>query len=131
MRVLLDSHVVIDRLRGAETRHARLQGLLATASTTWVSVATIWEIAIKARLGKLDPGVPIAAIEKALQRSGVGILPITATHATTALERDPDTNDPFDRLLPAICQSEGMRLATADRALVGHPLALDSKGAIA
>jgi PIN domain nuclease of toxin-antitoxin system len=58
------------------------------------------------------------------------MLLVLTKHAIAGLEHVPPTRDPFDRLLLAICQVEGMRLATAERALLGHPLALDTKGAI-
>jgi PIN domain nuclease of toxin-antitoxin system len=48
-------------------------------------------------------------------------------HAVEALEELPPTRDPFDRLLLAQCQVEGMRLVTLDRALARHPLAWREK----
>jgi PIN domain nuclease of toxin-antitoxin system len=123
VRILLDTHLVIDLLRGLRSRHP---GLPEAVDSLHVSVASLWEIAIKARLGKLDPGVPLDALPVALERSGVQILPVVTEHALARLDRAPPTKDPFDRLLLVICQVEGLRLATIDRALVEHPLALDT-----
>lgn len=55
--------------------------------------------------------------------TGLTILPIDIPHVITAAEPEPDTRDPFDRLLLAQCQVEGLQLVTIDRALVGHRLA--------
>jgi PIN domain nuclease of toxin-antitoxin system len=45
------------------------------------------------------------------------------SHALASVEPEPATRDPFDRMLVAQCQIEGLRLLTIDRALVSHPLA--------
>ena len=88
-----------------------------------VSVASLWEIAIKTRLGKLDPGVPVEHMQFNLQQAGLTILPIKVEHVLTVAEPQPPTRDPFDRLLLAQAQVEGLQLVTIDRALIDHPLA--------
>ena len=54
---------------------------------------------------------------------GYALLPIIAAHTVSEVDPWPDTNDPFDRLLLAVCRVEGLRLVTRDRRLAGHPLA--------
>jgi PIN domain nuclease of toxin-antitoxin system len=93
------------------------------SETLIASIATIWEIAIKYRLGKLNLNVPPARIEERLEGFGCMLLPVTGQHAVAEVEPWPGTNDPFDRLLLAVCQVEGFRFVTRDRKLVGHPLA--------
>ena len=90
----------------------------------FVSVTSLWEAAIKTRPGTLDPGMPLEDIAGFLEATGIQMLPVAAAHVVATLDPEPGTRDPFDRLLLAQCQVEGMRLATVDRALVGHPLAL-------
>jgi PIN domain nuclease of toxin-antitoxin system len=89
-----------------------------------VSAASLWETAIKTRLGKLDPGMPLSDIAGYLEAVGLSILAVEARHALATADPEPPTRDPFDRLLLAQCQVEGLRLATIDRALLDHPLAL-------
>lgn len=122
MRLLLDTHVVLALLRKtAAAQFPEISRRLADPQTTAViSVASLWETAIKTRLGKLDPGLPLDEIADYLEASGFSILPITARHAVVAA----DPRDPFDRLLLAQCQVEGMQLVTVDRVLLQHPLAL-------
>lgn len=60
---------------------------------------------------------------------GLAILPIETSHGIAAPDAEPDTRDPFDRLLLAQCQIEGLRLVTSDRALLSHPLAVKVKPA--
>lgn len=126
MRVLLDTQVALAILRrGLAKRYPELARRLADPMTAgFVSVASLWETAIKARLGKLDPGMPLRDIVGYLEAVGLAILPIEAGHVIAVADPEPETRDPFDRLLLAQCQVEHLRLATVDRSLLGHPLAL-------
>jgi PIN domain nuclease of toxin-antitoxin system len=126
MRILLDTHVALALLRRSLTaHHPELARRLADPMAAgYVSVASLWEMAIKSRLGKLDPGMPLQDMPGYLEAVGLSILPIEAGHVIVASSPEPDTRDPFDRLLLAQCQVENLRLATVDRALVRHPLAL-------
>lgn len=88
-----------------------------------VSTASLWEIAIKARLGKLEPGMPLSVLPRAIAAMGFAVLPITAPHVLADLTPLPGTRDPFDRLLLAQCIVEDRRLVTLDHALADHPFA--------
>jgi PIN domain nuclease of toxin-antitoxin system len=55
---------------------------------------------------------------------GIVIVPVDEHHALATVEPEPKTCDPFDRMLLAQCQIEGLRLVTTDRALVSHPAAV-------
>ena len=118
MAVLLDSHFVLELLDSDRATHPDWgdQGVA-------VSVASLWELAIKVRQGKLDPGIPVTDIEQGLLELGCSLLAVNAAHAVAEVDPWPDTNDPFDRLLLAVCQVENLRLVTRDRKLAGHPLA--------
>ncbi|MBY5838140.1 type II toxin-antitoxin system VapC family toxin [Rhizobium leguminosarum] len=126
MRVLLDTHMIIAIVQRKLTdRFPDVQRVLLHAETEgFVSVASLWEIAIKTRLGKLQPGLTLDVIPAYLQGTGLTILPIDIAHVITAADPEPETRDPFDRLLLAQCKVEGLQLATVDRLLVDHPLAL-------
>ncbi|HTQ15346.1 MAG TPA: type II toxin-antitoxin system VapC family toxin [Rhizomicrobium sp.] len=124
MRLLLDSNIVVPLTRKETHGLGAKFNLLLNASTNeiFVSVASLWEIAIKTRLGKLDPGIPLADIPAYFASGGFMVIAVEATHATEDLAIQPNTRDPFDRLLLAQCQVENMRLVTTDRALASHPL---------
>ena len=124
MRLLLDTHIVLaisERRRFAK----RIDSVSVTsgANDCHVSVATLWEIAIKERIGKLRPAVAASDLATFLEIAGIGILDINRHHAIESVTPEPFTNDPFDRMLLAQCKVEGLRLVTFDRALVVHPLA--------
>lgn len=126
MKLLLDTHIVLAFLRREfDSQFPAFHKFFSGATISgFVSVASLWEIAIKSRLGKLDPGMPLDQMPVMLQASDLKILPIDIPHVITAAEPEPETRDPFDRLLLAQCQAEGLLLVTVDRALVHHPLAL-------
>lgn len=118
MAVLVDTHILLDLLGAGESADPEW-----TEQAVFVSVASLWEVAIKVRQGKLKTAVPVTEIEESLAELGGTWLPVSAGHAVAELDRWPDTNDPFDWLLLAVCHVEGLRLVTRDRKLVSHPLA--------
>lgn len=125
MRLLLDTNVLIPAL---DPEFARLPKVIAAALRDpahdfVVSVASLWEIAIKARLGKLPLPVPLEEVPLVLADAAIDILPIVTTQVFHDPLPSPDTRDPFDRLLLGICAAERMLLVTRDRKLAGHPLA--------
>jgi PIN domain nuclease of toxin-antitoxin system len=126
MRLLLDTHIALAIVqREMAWRFPAIETLLSNSSAVGlVSVASLWEIAIKTRLGKLAPGLPLAVIPSYLDAGGLDLLQIAVSHVITAADPEPGTRDPFDRLLLAQCQVEGLQLVTIDRALTDHPLAL-------
>ena len=115
MRLLLDTHVFLWCVRDDRRLTKSIRALIAGANEVYVSGASIWEVAIKQRLGKLE--VDIDQLVLAISRSGFIELPVTARHAA-AVSRLPDLHrDPFDRLLVAQALSEPLRFLTADSAL--------------
>jgi PIN domain nuclease of toxin-antitoxin system len=125
MGLLLDTNVLIpvvdDRLDllprdiRAEVEHG--------ADDKIVSVVSIWEVAIKHRQGKLPLGWPLEEWPTILFTLGIHTLDLEIAHVLNAAHPVPDTKDPFDRMLLAICKIERLRLVTTDRKLVDHPLA--------
>ena len=81
----------------------------------------MWEIAIKCGLGKLKLTHELGALPELLDGLGVRMVAIDERRALTSVEPEPTTRGPFDRMLLAQCQVEGLRLVTIDRALVAHP----------
>ncbi len=91
-------------------------------NTLAVSVVSIWEIAIKQELGKLPRALRPDTIAPLMRAQGAVVLDVTESHAAHLLYPLPPTRDPFDRLLLAQAQIEGMRFVTVDRALADHPV---------
>jgi PIN domain nuclease of toxin-antitoxin system len=117
VRVLLDTHLLLWALADPARLPAEARRLVDRADV-YVSAASIWEISIKAALGKLsaDPREVVAALEPA----GFLPLPISVEHAARVASLPPLHRDPFDRLLVAQALAEPMRLLTTDATLAGY-----------
>ena len=116
MRLLIDTHVFIWSVTGSRQLKAATRAYLTGAEAVYVSAASIWEIAIKARLGKIEGDVE--AFARAIDDSGFQQLPVTSRHAAAVAKLPLHHTDPFDRLLLAQAFAEPLRLVTADRTLV-------------
>ncbi|MGJ0621479.1 MAG: type II toxin-antitoxin system VapC family toxin [Methylocystis sp.] len=125
MRLLLDTHILLAVIEGRIADfNAGVRALLENPEAEFVaSVASLWEIAIKSRLGKLELAFDLDQLPELLETMGVELIAINARHALASVEPEARTRDPFDRLLLAQCKIEALRLVTIDRALVDHPLA--------
>ena len=125
MRLLLDTHIFLVLIeKGTGSLSSGVRRLLADPDGDFhLSVASFWEIAIKCRLGKLRLTPDLRTLPDLVAELGMALVPINEHHALAAVDPEPQTRDPFDRMLLAQCQVEDLRLVTIDRALVTHPLA--------
>jgi len=129
MRLLLDTQILVIMAKNHLNRldDRTVSALVAPQAELFVSVASLWEIAIKTGLGKLDPGTTLDRLPELVETMGLSQVAILASHVIEAVYPEPPTRDPFDRLLLAQCLVEGMRLVTLDRALAYHPAAYPPK----
>lgn len=118
MRLLLDTHIYLWAVMGSPLLKASHRKIIAAAERVFVSSASIWEVAIKSRLGKIeaDPAELLAAIDA----SGFVELPVSGVHAAFVAQLPLHHSDPFDRILVAQSLSEPLRLMTADAALAPY-----------
>jgi PIN domain nuclease of toxin-antitoxin system len=114
VRVLLDTHLLLWALGSPLKLSADTRKLVDT-SEVYVSAASIWEINIKAALGKLKADA--AEVLAAVQPAGLSLLPITGEHAARVARLPTHHKDPFDRILIAQALTEPMILLTNDKAL--------------
>ena len=119
MRLLLDTHVLI----WAMVDPRRLPKPLAAAlrspdNDVAVSATTVWEIAIKKRLGNLD--LDLEELLGVIAEEGFSELPVRFSHAVHVNELPPIHRDPFDRILIAQSIVEGRRLVTTDREILKY-----------
>ncbi|MGW6566551.1 type II toxin-antitoxin system VapC family toxin [Streptomyces sp. NPDC054975] len=110
MKLLLDTHVVLWWLQGELSDEIR--DLLARERRVHVSAVTPWELSVKQATGKLD--APMDVAERARDSQFLP-LPITADHGIRAGQLPPHHRDPFDRILVAQAQTEGLTLVTRDK----------------
>jgi PIN domain nuclease of toxin-antitoxin system len=114
--LLLDSQALLWLLDDNPRLGPRARQAITSAQGVHVSAATMWELTIKAMLGKLS--VPVGLSDR-LTAQGLVLLSISATHAE-AIRDFPELtrHDPFDRLLVAQAYRTGLQLLTADHVLL-------------
>jgi len=115
MRLLLDTQVALWWLT-ASPRLSKASRELMAGSPCALSVASIWEVALKHRLGKLP--VSPRRFRDEMQSSGTIIVSVRDEHVLTMADVAAAHPDPFDRLLLAVAQAEDLILLTADAALI-------------
>jgi PIN domain nuclease of toxin-antitoxin system len=118
VRLLLDTHIFIWLTDDDKRLRPTARRLLTNASEIYISSATIWEIAIKARLNKINAN-PDDAIQE-MRVCGFLELPVEVKHAAAVARLPLYHSDPFDRLLIAQAIFEDLHLVTADRKLVPY-----------
>jgi PIN domain nuclease of toxin-antitoxin system len=119
MRLLLDTQIFLWFLAGASRipREVR-QAIDAAENIVLVSAAVIWEIAVKASIGRLEiAGSDIARLPRLIETAGFSELPVLARHAAGVHALPMHHRDPFDRLLVAQARAEGLTLVTVDPAV--------------
>lgn len=114
MRLLLDTHTLLWWLDGDRRLSRRARTLLADEDNlVMVSAASAWELATKARLGKLPGALDVATdVAGCVARQGFVDLPITIQHAQRAGSLKIDHRDPFDRMLMAQSQMEDVPIVS-------------------
>lgn len=121
MKLLLDTHVLIWMLLGRDRLSASAAGAIEDAGNEiFVSVISAWEIEIKLAKGKLPLPSNLA---DALASLRVRHVPVTLDHVLAVESLPRHHRDPFDRMLIAQAQLEGLTLVTSDRQMRGYPVA--------
>jgi PIN domain nuclease of toxin-antitoxin system len=124
MKLLLDTHALLWWDSSSRLLSPQVLGRLKDRTNEIsISLASVWEIQIKAQIGKLQLTKPIADIVlEQISENGFRLLPISLPHIL-ALEQLPLYHrDPFDRLLLAQALVEGLTLVSADAPLAAYPV---------
>ena len=116
-RILLDTHLLLWAVAEPRKLPSGARRRIEEADV-FVSAASLWEVSIKAALGKLaaDPAELLAEIEPA----GFTLLPITGEHAAAVAKLPAVHADPFDRMLVAQAKTEPLLLLTNDAVLAAY-----------
>lgn len=124
MRLLLDTHAFLWFVEGNPQLSARARTLIEdTSNEILLSVASIWEIAIKFSLGKLSLTAPVETfIAQQLQANAITTIDVRTEHAVAVAALPFHHRDPFDRLLIAQAQVEGVPIISADAAFDPYPI---------
>jgi PIN domain nuclease of toxin-antitoxin system len=121
VRLLLDTHVLLWALIEPNRLDAETRATLEDPDhDVLFSAASVWEMAIKAALGRADFQVSPGAIVEAAKASGFIELPVRSAAALKVATLPHHHRDPFDRLLVAQAMTEPARLYTADAQLKAY-----------
>ncbi len=119
MRLLLDTHVFLWWDRGGRDLNPAARRVIENpANAVFVSAASVWEVAIKRRLGKLAFQ---GSVTEAIAANGFQSLPIRPIDAESAGGLDWPHGDPFDRMLVAQAMKHDLVLVTADATISAYP----------
>jgi PIN domain nuclease of toxin-antitoxin system len=123
MRALLDTHTFLWWTASRGSRISAIARELIQDGETEIvlSVVSIWEIAIKVGSGRIELPGPIGEfIPDRMGLHAFGALAVEASHALRVAHLPPIHRDPFDRLLVAQAQVEGIPIVTADPAIAQY-----------
>jgi PIN domain nuclease of toxin-antitoxin system len=117
MNLLIDTHILIWYIAGHPNLNQTMIALLEdTENNLFISVASLWEIAIKVGKGKLDLGIEFHELEAILNQLRIQVLPILFGDLNVHLTLPFNHSDPFDRLIISQSISQNLMLMSADSA---------------
>ncbi len=122
MTFLLDTHLLLYAAGMPERLPSVARTLLEDPDSELAfSAASLWEVAIKNGLGRDDYRVDPRLLRRGLLENGYTELPVSGAHAVAADLLPPVNSDPFDRMLVAQAQIEGLTLLTLDPVVGRYP----------
>lgn len=122
MKILLDTHLILWAAGFPDELPTEARRIIEDESNElFFSAASIWEIAIKAGLQKVDFQVDVRVLRRNLLDNGYIELPIESAHAVFIQSLPPIHKDPFDRILVAQATEEGITLLTSDVLVAQYP----------
>ena len=121
MRYLLDTHAILWCAQGNECLPSGVRAIIRDEECFY-SVASLWEIAIKQSLGKLDTELSLSELDEQCQLAGLRRIAIDIAHLER-IKTLPDVHrDPFDRLLVAQALEEELAVVTCDGLISQYPV---------
>lgn len=122
MKLLLDTHVLLWAAGEPHRLSAEARSLLENpANELLFSAVSLWEVAIKSGLGRADFQVDARLLRRGLTENGYDELPVLGQHAVQVMALPAIHRDPFDRVLVAQAQVEGVTLLTVDELVARYP----------
>ena len=116
MKYLLDTHVFIWFIEGSDALPQEMrEEITLIKNECYLSIASIWEIAIKCSIGKLELKSDFHEITDFLSDNNIKILPVEFHHLQTLLNLEFIHRDPFDRLIISQGVADRLTVMTADK----------------
>ena len=123
MKILLDTHILLWFLTGDEKLLTKERQVIEDkVNTVWVSIASLWEIAIKYDLGKLQLKYGVIGLLNQVEKNGIKILPIEPAHILKLSGLQQIHRDPFDRIIIAQSLQEDLVIISHDEFIAQYPV---------
>lgn len=117
---LLDTHTLLWVLYKEDSLSAYAKNVILDDNDIFVSIASLWEIAIKQSIGKLEINESIESIAQICKKEGFYILSIKPSHLDYLKKLPQIHGDPFDRLIISQAAIEGLIIVTKDAKLPAY-----------
>lgn len=115
MRLLIDTHILLWHLEGDEKLSVSRRQLISDLKNDkFISIGSLWEIAIKISLNKLSLSYSLKEIISYIESRDITLLPISSEHLIEISTMSLHHRDPFDRLLVAQAKVENLAIRTSD-----------------
>lgn len=112
---LLDTHALLWFLSGDERISTKSRKAISDPNNRcFISIASLWEMAIKMNIGKLDLLFDLKELVSNLSKNNIEILPIAFEHILGTMELEDHHRDPFDRIIIAQAKFERMTVISKD-----------------
>ena len=122
--LLLDTHAFIWYSEDDPKLPESIKIEIETADRVYISIASLWEIAIKLSIGKLSLRSNYESIEASLEPAGIILLPISFADTVRVMNLPLHHRDPFDRILIAQAINNSLTLVSCDAAFTAYPIQL-------
>jgi PIN domain nuclease of toxin-antitoxin system len=122
--LLLDTHAFIWYSEDDSKLPESIKLEIETADRVCISIASLWEIAIKLSIGKLSLRSNYESIEASLEPAGITLLPISFADTVRVMNLPLHHRDPFDRILIAQAINNSLTLVSCDAAFTAYPIQL-------
>jgi PIN domain nuclease of toxin-antitoxin system len=122
--LLLDTHAFIWYSEDEPKLPESIKIEIETADRVCISIASLWEIAIKLSIGKLSLRSNYESIESSLEPAGIDLIPISFADTVRIINLPLHHRDPFDRILIAQAMNHSLTLVSCDAAFTAYPIQL-------
>jgi len=121
MNLLLDTHAILWFLNGDKKISERVKKVLSSPSNDkFISIVSLWEIAIKISLGKLSIKTSLSDLFRIIEEQGFHFLPLTPEHIICVATLPMSHRDPFDRIIISQAITEELTILTRDENFSGY-----------
>lgn len=115
MQVLIDTHILIWFLEGNSLLSNQRQKILTDSQNeVFISIASLWELAVKLSIGKITLSKSLLQIIQQIDTENIEILPILPQHVLEVEKLTFHHRDPFDRIIIAQAKFDGLNLMSED-----------------